>query len=817
MQRTCIKIAILLVTLAIFSFKLSAQSNCQCNSYFDLGPDANCRLILTKEKLGLKNCPDSYLVVFDLNPKNRDTIDAAGGYDYGLYAQNGNLLCRGFVNAYVIGAPGLDSTDFVQDTLAFIDLGAIDYTTVGSTKNFASPKVNIYRLTVGANGKYSQLEFAPDTVPNFGIPYFSPRCQPNNCAITVQYYQTIDYPACADALRLNLYATIKRVWTATDCDNRSTVVQQTTAIRRPNREDFHWSASILKTREITLNYGNCTLDAKNLPLQAITPALGKNNISFTTGPILGYQTSVKNQIDTVCNGAGLSYQHNYYIKEECANRVIDSFKLNLIPGTNTSNWLSSSTPVINLALAKDSCYFYISNQLDSIVKKLKLTLSPVCPIQFIKWQFEYPDTFSLQRYNLESWIPVSLFNNKIRLYGGKLRVRFTMIDACNNLCTKTITIDLRSYEPLNVICIEPFVANLTNKYFRAQYRFVRPDPLRQTCGSIAYVRRAVSPQCLKFFLNATYDTDQDQDYLEHFELIKTGPYAGHYLTPWDHFVEAFECDLGQTVYLEGKVYAFDGRSKICSSYFYVTNQVSNKAKIAVGKETTALNRQICVPVNIDPFIHIIGWQFAVKFDPTILKLDSVRAPNPAFKKMLVGYPGTGNNPADRAILLWVYDGTNTVSLPNRSPLVELCFSPLKTGISKVWIDTTLLTEFIGQYDNPYAIHTISGAVEVLNKNEIVNRLEESRTEGQALTDKVRPNIKVFPNPGSDQVQVLLPAAWLPQGEILLKDLQGRILLRKAISAALTALDIAALPRGVILVEVHHGKQIWMERLVLIQP
>lgn len=800
--------------------KLIAQNDCECNPYFILGPDANCKLILTKEKLGLKNCPNSYIIVLDLNPKNRDTIDASGGYEFGLYAQNGNLLCRGYVNAQQIGAPGLDSVDFVQDTLPFIDLNRADYTTVGSTKSLASPKANVYRLTLGLDGKYNQNDFVPDKVPNFGIPYFSPRCHPNNCEITVEYSQGVNFPECSDALNKNLYATLYRRWTAKDCYNQNTFVQQNLAIRRPELKDFQWNIPLLKTRQATLNYGDCTLDPKKIPLEAVVPILGPSNMKLLDNQVVGFQTSFKDDIDTICNRNGLSYRRTYYLRD-CANRLLDTFSMLLVPGANSSNWISSSAPVTRLSLAKDSCYLYIPNQIDSIVKILKLKLSPLCPIKFIDWEFEYPDTNLLQRFNLERWLPAYRLKDKIRLYGGKLRVRFSMIDACNNLCTKVFAIDLRSYESLKINCIEPFIANLGKVdgklYFRAQYRFARPDPLRQECGSIAYVRRAVAPQCLKNFFNFTYDIDQDRDYLEHFQLIKSGPYAGYYLTPWDSFVEAFECDLGQTVYIEGKVMTFDGRSEVCSSYFFVTNEVGNKAKITVAKTTTPLNRQVCVPVDIDPFINIIAWQFAIKFDPSILKFDSVQTTNSAIKQILVGYPGTGNSPPDRAILSWVYNGTNPVSQPSRDALLELCFTALKPGISKVWIDTTFLTELIGQYENLYGIRTLSGEVEVLSKNEIINRREESLRNVDALTSQSRPNIRVFPNPGTDQVQVILPPTWLAQGEVLLKDIQGRLLLRHTIANNQIVLNTSTLPRGLILIEMHNGREIWMERLVLMEP
>lgn len=333
------------------------------------------------------------------------------------------------------------------------------------------------------------------------------------------------------------------------------------------------------------------------------------------------------------------------------------------------------------------------------------------------------------------------------------------------------------------------------------------------------MRRIVSLSCLKPHVTAYYDADRDNDYLEHFELIKSGTFAGQYYTPWSNFVEAFACDRGKTVYFEAKVMSFDGRETICTSFFNVGEQNPNQAKIELGKITTPLNRQVRVPLSITPFFNVAGLQLAVKFDATLLRLDSVHVPHASLERMGFGYPGQGNNPRDRVALAWSFDGRTPVTLPNQTPLIELCFTPLKTGSSKIWIDTLgFTTELIDVNTVEFVTRTRSGEVQVLTQSEIAGQQAQT-LRAPSLTldespDKLRPDIRIFPNPGSDRVNVALPANWKPSGWIVLKDLQGRVLLKQIIKETITSLDTQAFPAGLFFVELHQEKQTWVERLVL---
>jgi hypothetical protein len=67
------------------------------------------------------------------------------------------------------------------------------------------------------------------------------------------------------------------------------------------------------------------------------------------------------------------------------------------------------------------------------------------------------------------------------------------------------------------------------------------------------------------------------------------------------------------------------------------------------------------------------------------------------------------------------------------------------------------------------------------------------------------------------VNIALPETTAPQGVIVLRDLQGRLLLRKIIEGQTTVIDTHRIPTGLVLVEVLQGNQTWKERLVVIDP
>ncbi|AEE54164.1 T9SS type A sorting domain-containing protein [Haliscomenobacter hydrossis] len=827
MFKACLWLLVSLFALG----KLRAQNDCNCKAWPTLQIEAKCRYILRKDQLDLKNCPDSYIVVHDNNAKNLDTIDAPGLFDYSLYSKDGKLICIGKVSAEGAYGPQLDSVNFQLDTLPFMDVNLIDNQTIGRPGTEASPPFGQLRFT--SDGKIVDGDFKLDKTPNLGLAYFSMGCHATTpCGILVDVGTDLIFPTCQEALQKNLYVTIRRTWFSQACQfNPRAFTSQYIAIRRPKIQDFHWNIPIVKNREATFYYGQCTLDPGLIPTNELFPVIGKDNIKMNAGvPGLNLSYAVNDQIDTVCNKTGLKISRTYLIYDECKDKVVDTFKINFIPGQATQIWITSSSDAIIIDLPREPCKIPVSNQIDSILKFLRLKINVSCPFNYMDWKIEYlPESKSnppLYNSTFTSPQAVSVVDGKFAIYAGSYRISFIAIDSCQNLYTKTFDFSAREPGTLDVVCQAPFEVRLTNnpfygKYFKGENLYGRAE--RHPCAIYRYVRRVVSPECLPNHLaNLDYDIDRDGNVLEHFEYIRTGPFAGQYYTPWGYYLEAFGCDYGKSVHYESWVVTGTGKGGLCSSYFNVTDQNSApQARIEVAQTVTKLGKSTCVPVKVSGFTSMVGVQFAVKFDQNILKLDSVRVPNDFSRRILFGYPGAGLNPKDRLALSWVYDGTNAVTLPSASTFMELCFSPLSVGTSKVWVDTLSAIELVNKNEAIFTARTQPGEVSVVLKPEFnipTNQIDAPPPLNAAtIGNRIIPPIRVFPNPSTDKINIALTDQFLPEGKLILKDLQGRILKQQLITTHLTQMNVSDVSPGIVLLEFYSQNQVWTERIVVLKP
>ena len=444
-----------------------------------------------------------------------------------------------------------------------------------------------------------------------------------------------------------------------------------------------------------------------------------------------------------------------------------------------------------------------------------MTIKPNCPISLINWKLVFLGVTGQGPFFTS--IEVKPNNDSLRIFAGKYKIHFTMVDSCQNLYTKTIDFSVKEPGTLNVTCPAPYVIGLISNEGVYERRGVYGKTDRQTCGVNGYLRRIVSPDCVNKYIPTAYNYDGDQDILEHFELIRTGPFAGQYYTPWSDFLIAFSCDNNKRVYYESLLVSGSGKEGICSSYFDVGSPTNLSAKIEVDKVVAKPGRSTCVPFRVSGFNEMVGVQFTAKFDPAALSFDSVHLP-------AHGIPVLHSNPgktSDRIIFSWVYNGTKTASLNNQAILLEVCFSPKILGTSKIWVDSTATLEWIDRTEGNYKIKTQVGEFQVLKPGDYQTPIRQIQNSSplESQTDKQKiPDIKVFPNPSQDQVFISLPASWAPQGKIVLKDLQGRVLKRQEISASVTTFDLGdQVPNGVHLFEIQSQNQVWTQRIVVLRP
>lgn len=818
LTRPIFRLTLLLAAFSLSILGLKGQNDCNCSQSPILQVKSKCYFVLSKADLGISNCTDSYIVVQDGKTKNRDTIDAPGTFDYNLYSKDGRLLCIGKVTAVGAYGPQLDSVRFSKDTLPFTsNINDLICQSVGLPGTFASPK-SCFLLRYTADGKVAESEFTTDPVPNLGFAFFSMGCHANTqCGINVRIDDRIEYPDCRTSLQSGLYATIKRTWLARACINQpeTPFATQYIPIRRPTKKDLQWSISIFKSKELTVQYGDCTLDKSQIPLEAIIPVVGKDQAQMN-GRVLGLNLSyaLSEKIDTVCNKTGLNLRRTYLIYDECKDQVIDTFTVNFIPGTSTKESIVANDAVVRVNLPKDVCSLKIPNRIDAIKKLLNLTINPNCPISFINWRVVVLSAPGQRPFF--NPIEVKPDNDSLRIIAGKYKIYFTMLDSCQNVYTKTIDFSVKEPGTLNVTCPAPFGINLIPEGGVYERKNLNGKTDRQACGLIGGLRRIVSPDCVNNYLPTVYNSDRDLDILEHFELIKTGPFAGQYYTPWDDFLIAFSCDNNKRVYYELRFVSGSGKEGICSSYFDVGSPTNLSAKIEVDKVVAKPGKSTCVPFRVSGFNEMVSVQFTAKFDPSALSYDSIHLP-PHGISVLHSNPG---KTTDHIIFSWVYNGTKTASLNNQAILLEVCFSPKVLVTSKIWVDSTATLEWIDRTEGNYKIKTKVGEFQVLKPGDYQTPIREIQNNAplEVQTDKQKiPDIKVFPNPSQDQIFISLPASWAPQGKIILKDLQGRVLQAQNIDSDLNRLELNEIPAGIQLLEIHTQGQVWMEKIVVLKP
>lgn len=815
------RLALLLAAFSLSILGLEAQNDCNCNQQVVVQVNAQCTYVLSKLQLGIKNCPDSYIAVLDNKPQNRDTIDAPGSYTYGLYQNDGRLICLGNVMAMSPSGPVLDSMNFLQDTFSFQQID--DIFNRANTTGVPGSNLSLINNSTRVTSDGRMTELVNDNVANLGVPFFSMGCQTPRCGITLSFSDELVYSACREAQRGNLYATIRRSWLARDCQGRINSSAQFIHFKNPEKADFVWNLQNVKGRKINLYYGECTFEPSTRVWSSVFPVTSqKGKAIFAAG--LKLSQAIQTKADTVCEGKGIELTQNYLIYDECRNLIIDTFSLVLSPGTINNTWIDAPGDTIYLTAPPKVCRVGVPEKSQkALLDLLQIKLKTFCGLQYFDWVMERQVTPKSNQWLLVNQIRDSLF-----FQPGYSRISLTVLDSCQNLHSKVIYVVLKDSAPFNFSCPSPFEATFElkngKKYYSINTQQTFNIPHAQ-CRKIEFsYRRVISPACLPNFLtNSAYDLDSDGDVMEHFTLIRSGQFARQYYSPWVVFIEAFECDEDFPVYYEQKAYAPDeDLEAICLSFFNVSSL--KPVAFSFADATTKLGSSLCVPLKVNGLKNILGLQFDVWFDHKLIRLDSIKSVPNGPGTGNFGFPTTGGlRPHNNLIVSWVAPGVKPISFPANSTLFELCFTPLALGQSPVWVDTSRQRiEVI--YENGVNLVAKSkvGIISIIDKNDFRNPIKQIQNtpplNNSADGDKKVPDIRVFPNPAQDQVYIALPASWAPQGKIVLKDLQGRVLLRQEITTSVSIINLQKqVPNGVHLLEIQSQNQVWAQRIVVLRP
>jgi hypothetical protein len=210
-------------------------AGCGCTNDVRVTLDPNtCGYALQASEIISGNCANATVRVVDKNPLNKDTIDCAGVWTYGLFDGLGNLICWGKVTAEDKSAPLLTAVYGRCNRL-------VAAATAPSPPNRIDPAALVWQDTFLCTDVNAIFNEPKSWNPNAGYTYYagSPRfhdaCDYNafcDCRSDVQVNDQLLYYECSAVKSNQVWAKITRTFIASDCNgNKTTVVQEIFLVR----------------------------------------------------------------------------------------------------------------------------------------------------------------------------------------------------------------------------------------------------------------------------------------------------------------------------------------------------------------------------------------------------------------------------------------------------------------------------------------------------------------------------------------------------------------------------------------------------------
>ena len=98
----------------------------------------------------------------------------------------------------------------------------------------------------------------------------------------------------------------------------------------------------------------------------------------------------------------------------------------------------------------------------------------------------------------------------------------------------------------------------------------------------------------------------------------------------------------------------------------------NEFALIAGTTSGKIGDQVCVPVTVNGFISLVATEFNMKFDPTVLKFDTLVEVQ--FADLTFSKPGQGTVKANEIPILWVDGNQRGKSLNNGDTYFRACFT-----------------------------------------------------------------------------------------------------------------------------------------------
>lgn len=95
--------------------------------------------------------------------------------------------------------------------------------------------------------------------------------------------------------------------------------------------------------------------------------------------------------------------------------------------------------------------------------------------------------------------------------------------------------------------------------------------------------------------------------------------------------------------------------------------------LSINSDSVQVDESFCLQFTVDKFTDILGMQFSVTYDTSILEYQSIGNFNLNGLSSSIGEPGQGNNPEGQLKVAWFDSNVEGITLPDGTVLFEMCF------------------------------------------------------------------------------------------------------------------------------------------------
>lgn len=200
-------------------------------------------------------------------------------------------------------------------------------------------------------------------------------------------------------------------------------------------------------------------------------------------------------------------------------------------------------------------------------------------------------------------------------------------------------------------------------------------------------------------------------------------------------------------------------------------------KVIAGSDTVAPGAHLCIPVTVQDFDCIVGFQFSLSWDPQVLTFQYVQGFNLPYLSVL---SFGGNNLAGVSTVFWYDDSPslNGVALPDGATLYEACFLAIGPGGSS----TPMVISDIGFTPGSMFMEALNClGNDVWNDSSAVNGTVLIQDDVNAVSTgpvSEKQVLQITPNPFSSGTQITFALAEPGPVQVRITDISGKIILEE---------------------------------------